>query len=322
MYGQTTDLGIALQNSWGTPNVSSLYWLPFNSEGIGLNIPPLISQANRGVFDEGDHYAGPRSVDGDLSVEAQPIAIGALLAAFFGSPVSTKADSAAVYDHVYQPPTSDYDTTYSAKRPVTIVKNLEVGSAEQFSDLNAATLELAINNGEFLMATVGFVGGHFQQVAPITPSFPVGKRWTWDQTSVSLAGSANGNVSQLSLALDESIEAQHTLSGSSYPSRVKRTGFRMTNVSGTMKFDDQDEYQQFLAQSERELDVTLTGAVEVSSGYYNALRLQVPLLRHTEFKPVAGGPGEIEVSFSSKGVYSVASGTAVRVTLTNTQTAY
>jgi len=322
MYGQLTDVGIALQNSWGTANVSSLHWVPYLSEGIGLNIPPLISQANRGVFDEGDHYAGARSIDGDLSVEAQPIMIGALLAAFFGRPTSTKASSADVYDHVFLPPTSDFDTTYCAKQPVTILKNFEVGSAEQFSDLNASTLELSVNNGEFLQATVGFVGGHFQQIAPVTPSFPVGKRWTWDQTSVSVGGAATCDVSQLSLSLDESIEAQHTLCGSSYPSRIKRTGFRMTNISGTLKFDSQDEFQQFLSQSERELDVTLTGTTAISSGYTNVLRLQVPLLRHTEFKPAAGGPGEIEVSFSSKGVYSVDSGTAVRITLTNTQTAY
>lgn len=322
MYGQTTDIGIALQNSWGAANVSSLHWIPFLSEGLGLNIPPLISQANRGVYDEGDHYEGARTIDGDLSVETQPIMIGALLAAYFGSPTSTKASSADVYDHVFEPPTSDYDTTYCAKRPITIVKNFDVGSAEQFSDLNASTLELSINNGEFLQATVGFVGGHFQQIAPIIPAFPTGKRWTWDQTSVSIGGAANADVTQLTVSLEEGIEAQHTLSGSSYPSRIKRTGFRVTNISGTLKFDSQDEFQEFLGQSERELDVTLTGNTAISSGYTNVLRIQAPLFRHTEFKPAAGGPGQIEASFTSKGVYSVTSGTAVRITLTNTQTAY
>jgi len=48
----------------------------------------------------------------------------------------------------------------------------------------------------------------------------------------------------------------------------------------------------------------------------------VPLFRHTEDKPVIGAVGEIEVSFSSKGVYSANSGTALQVTLTNTKAAY
>lgn len=322
MYGQTTDIGVALQNSWGTANVSSLHWVPFLTEGLGLNIPPLIDQSLKGVFDEGDHYAGPRTIDGDISVAAKPIALGQLLATFFNSPASTKADSAAVYTHVYIPSTADYDTTYCAKRPVTIVKNLDVGSAMQFSDMNANTLEMSINNGELLNVTVGFVGGHFQQIAAITPSFGTGKSWTWDQTSVSVAGSSTCDISQLTVTLTENVEAQHTLCGSAYPSRIKRTGFRTTEISGTLKFDSQDEYQQFLSQSERKLDVTLTGNVAISSGYYNSLRLEVPLMRHTEFKPAAGGPGEIEVPFSSKGVYSPDSGHAVKVTLVNTQTAY
>jgi len=34
MYGQTTDIGLALQNSWGTANVSSLHLF------IGFRTPP------------------------------------------------------------------------------------------------------------------------------------------------------------------------------------------------------------------------------------------------------------------------------------------
>lgn len=321
MYGQTTDIGVALQNSYGTANVSSLQWVPFTSEGLGLNIPPLISQAMRGVHDEGDHYAGPRSIDGDLSVEAQPIAIGQLLAAFFGRPTSTQFAATGVYEHAYIPGSADFDEN-CAKVPVTILKNFDVGSAEQLSDLNASTFEMSITNGEFLSANIGFVGGNFEQIAPVTPSFATGKRWTWDQSSVDIGGAANCDIKDLSISVDDSLEAQHTLCGSAYPSRIKRTGFRSTSISGTLDFASQDEFQEFLNQTERELDLTLTGAVEVSSGYYNSLRIQVPLLRHTEFKPVAGGAGNIEVGFSSKGVYSVDSGTALKVSLVNTQTAY
>lgn len=322
MYGQTATIGIALQNSWGTTNVDSLHWIPYTSEGIGLNIPALISEEMRGVFDEGEHYNGPRTIDGDMTVVAKPVSLGAILAAFFNSPTSTKADSADVYSHVYTPPTSDYDTDYCAKVPLTIIKNTDVGSASLYSDMNASTLEFSINNGEFLGASVSFVGGHFQQIAPITSTYDTGKRWTWDQTSVEVDGVANGEYLSLTVGIEEGIEPVHTLSGSSYPTKIKRTGSRVTNVSGTLKFTSQDEYQAFLNSSEREVDITLTGNVEISSGYYNSLRIQVPLMRHIELKPVVGGPGEVEVSFTSKGVYSVDSGCAVRITLVNTQTAY
>lgn len=322
MYGQTATLGLALQNSWGTPNVSSLFWIPFISESIALDIPALVSQANVGNFDEGEHNEGPRTAGGDLGFEAQSIPLGAVLAAFFGTPTSTKESSADVYNHLFVPASGDYDTQYSAGHPCTIIKNRDVGSADRFSDMNAATLEMSINNGEFLMATVGFVGGHFQQVAKVTPSLPTGRRWTWDQTSVGLGGSGNSKVTQLSIKMDQAIEPQHTLNGSSYPDRIKRTGFRKTEITGTIKFDDQDEYQDFLNQTEQELTVNLVGKTAISSGYYDAILFQVPLFRFTEFKPNAGGPGQIEVSFTSKGVYSQDSGATLQVTLTNTQTAY
>lgn len=326
MYGQTTNIGIARQESWGAANVSSLFWIPFISESIGVDIPPLISQALTGVYDEGEHYAGPKMVTGDLNVEAQPIALGALLTAFFGQPVSsTKADSADVYTHTFRGLQSDFDIN-CAKVPVTVIKNLDVGSAMQFSDLNANTLEISIANGEFLNMTLGFVGGHFQQRAAINPSFPTGKRWTWDQSSINLSPEGSGdlvnNLVNLSFIQTENIEAQHTLVNSSWPNRIKRTGFRTTEVNGTLKFESQEEYQQFLSQAEKTLRLRVTGNVAISSGYYDQFQVNIPLFRHTEFKPVAGGPGNIEVAFTGKGVYSTSGGNALNISLVNTQVSY
>jgi len=320
MYGQTTKLAMGFQNSWGTANVSSLHWVPFLSESMKLDVPPLISQNMRGIFDEGEHYDGPKTVGGDVDVEAQAIPLGMVLASFFGNPTSTKVASTAVYNHVFLPQTSDWSST-CVKRPVTMMRQFETGSAQQFYNLNGATLEMNIANGEFMTAKVGFVGGGFNQLAPVSSSLPQGKKWTWNQTSVSLGGTARGDVVNLSVKLDDSIEAQHTL-GDEYPTRIKRTGFRTISIEGTLKFDSQDEYQQFLARSERELDVTFLGNTAISSGYYDKLRIQVPLMRYVDFPPNAGGPGAIEVGFSGKGVYSVTSATAIKVTLTNTATTY
>lgn len=325
MYGQTTNIGIARQESWGAANVSSLFWIPFISESIGVDIPPLVSQANRGVFDEGEHYAGPKMVTGDLNVEAQPIAVGAMLAAFFGEPTTTKADSADVYTHVFKASQTDFDRN-CAKAPTTVLKNYDASSAAQFSDLNANTLSLSISNGDFLNLTLGFVGGHYQALGAISPSFPAGKRWTWDQSSFRDASSGSTDlelgVTELSITMTENLEAQHTMVASSWPNRIKRTGFRTTEVSGTMKFESMEVYEQFLTQGEQLIRFGWDGSVEISSGYYDNIRVDVYLNRYTEFKPVAGGPGDIEVSFTSKGVYSSVAGASATITLVNTQVSY
>lgn len=319
MYGQTTELGLCFQDSFGTPLTDSMYWIPFTSEELGIDKPPLIEQDMTGIFDEGAHYEGPNTITGDINMEAHPISLGVFLKAAMGDPSTVTSD--ALYSHTFKPRIADWDEK-SAGIPCTVQKYFGVGSADLLSDMVVGTYEFNISNGEFLMFKAGFVGGTFSQQARIAPSYPTGKRWTFDQSSNSMGDVGQPAISTLTVTVEESIEASHTLNTSKYPSRVKRTGFRTVNVSGTIKFDNKDEYEEFLNQTERQLIGTFTGNVEVQSGYYDTLKIDVPLARYTEFKPVAGGPNEIEVSFSSKGVYSVDSATALAVTLTNTQAAY
>ena len=319
-YGNNSEVGICFQDSYGTLNVDSMHWLPILDEDVGLEKPPLVSQSMRGNYDEGQHHEGANAVNGTINGEAHPIALGALLTAAFGG--ATVVQSAGIYTHTFKPRTTEFDSK-SANIPFTMHKFLDdSGSASLFYDLNANGIELGIANGELLMANLEVVGGNFQQISNIAASYPTGKQWTWDTTSISIAAAGVDEIKQLSIKTSESIEAMHTLNGSVFPSRNKRTGFRTIEISGTMTFDDQDEYQQFLSQSERELIVNFKGDTEIQSGYYDVCNIIVPLLRHTEYKPTVGAVGEIEVSFSSKGVYSADSGTALQVTLVNTKAAY
>lgn len=318
-YGQNATVGIAFQDSWDNVNTSSMHWIPFNSDNVKLDKPPLISEEARGVFDEGPHYEGPNEVNGDLEAQIGPIELGALLTAGVNVASTTLVDS--VYQHIFEPRTSDFDEV-SAQNPFTYHQNLEAGSAQLYYNCNGSAFELTVTNGELLSAKLSVLGAGFQQNAKLTAAYPTGKKWTWDQTSVSIGGSAKSEVTELTVTLDNALEAGHTLSGSKFASRIKRSGFRMVNISGTLKFQNQDEYQEFLNQTERELDVTFTNATAIASGYNDTLRVQVPLARYTEFPLSAAGPGEIEVGFSGKGVYSSSSGTAIKFTLTNTQAAY
>ena len=79
-YGQLANVGIIFQDSYGTVgSVDSIHFIPHLSENIGLNIPPIYSENMTGRFDEGDTYEGPRTCEGDLESQAQPIALGAML---------------------------------------------------------------------------------------------------------------------------------------------------------------------------------------------------------------------------------------------------
>lgn len=318
-YGQLANVAISFQNSFGTSNVDSQYFIPRISGGLALDIPPLISETQRGVFDEGDTFEGPRTVAGDLETEAMPIPLGVLLKAIMGDPVTVQSDG--IYAHTFTPRVADWDEK-AANIPVTYEQDLNTGSAQQFFDLNGNTLEIGIAAGELLKAKIGFVGGNFAQVAPAAASYPVGKRWTWDTASFSIGTSAQSVIMDMSITLDEALEAQHVLNGSKYPGRIKHTGNRTVAVGGTLKFDNQNEYQEFLSQSERELIINFIGPTEIQSGYFDTVEIKLPLMRYSELKPMAGGPGPIEVSISAMGKYSPSSATALQITLTNTQAAY
>lgn len=318
-YGMDSRIGISFQNSFGTELTNSVYWIPAISESLSVGKPPLISQGMRGIYDEGEHFEGANEVGGEIETEAEAIPLGAMLQTFFGAPATVTSD--AVQTHLFKPAQADFDAV-SAKTPITAHRYLGVGSAELFYDLNASTIELNVANGEFLGAKIGFVGGKFKQSVALAASYENGKRFTWDQTSASIGGAATCKLSQLTYTVDEALEGMHTLCSSKEVSRVKRTAFRTVTIAGTLKFDDTDEYDKFLAQEERELIASWRGTTEVQSGYFEELTIKLPLFRHTEFAPNAAGPGEIEVGFTGKGVYSVTSASAMEVTLVNTQAAY
>lgn len=317
--GQLSDTGIIFQNSFGTAgDVGSIHWIPRLSSSLMLKKAPIYSENMRGIFDEGDSYEGPNTVEGAIEAEAQVVPLGAMLKSIMNI---TTVTSGSLYTHTFKPRTSDFDEL-SSNNPVTVYQYLDTGSAMMFSDLNGSVLEIGIANGELLKTKVDYVGGTFSQNAPQTATFDTGKRFTWDVASISIGGSAIAEIDNLVVKLDEGLEAQHTLNNSKYPSRIKRTAFRNVSVDGTIKFDNQDEYQKFVDQSERELIMHFTNGTEVQSGYPEAVTLKLPLMRYEAHEPTAEGPGLIEATITGRGKYSTTSATALEITVYNDQAAY
>lgn len=319
-YGQKSHVAICFQNSWDTVNVSSLHHIQHLEESVGLNIPPLIDESASQRFDEGDSYAGARTVDGTLNTNVKPIPLGVFLKGLMGDPTTVTSD--ALFTHTFKPRTSDFDK-FSAGNPLTYLKHLDdAGSATLFYNLNISQLELGCANGEFLTANATFVGGTFQQIADVAAAFPAGKRLAWDSSSLQVNDAANPDFRDLTITINEQLEAMHTLNASPYPSRVKRTARRTIEVAGTYIFDNQTEYQKFIDQSEQPLIVHFESSTQVQSGYNEACTIIIPALRYKELKPTAPGTGKIEVGFTADAKYSTTSATAIHIEVRNTISGY
>ena len=323
-YGMDVNVGLSFQNSYGTALVNSIYWLPLLSEGISLKKEPIKAEGMRGIYDEGASYEGQNMIEGDITNEIDARLFGVMCKAFFGSPVTstTGVSSGVLYTHTFKPAQDDFDL-YAAKIPLTITKVMDdAGSAHRYYDMQAGKLSVNIANGQLVKATLGLMGGKYAQVVAPTATYSASALFPFDVASASLGGTAKPEVRELNIEADDSLENIYTLSGAKTPSRTKRSGFRTIQISGTLVFDTQTEYQQFLSQSERELVVTLTGSTQVQSGFYETITFKTPLARHAEFEMVGDGPGKVEASFTMDAKYSVTSGTALQAIVANGQAAY
>jgi len=320
-YGQDAKIGIAFQTSHGVAatDIGSFYPMPFLSESVTPDVPELLSQNMQGRFDEGESYAGARNVGGTISNESQPISLGVILKAICGTPGSV-VSSNAIFTHTFNPAIADFDSNV-INIPMTMHKNLaDAGQVPGYQDLVATRMELSCANGEFLTAAINLTGGVVgakttsQDIGSV-----VGKKWTWDVTSVELAGAANVEFSALTVIQDEQATPRWTLQTSRDPARVKRDAFRQVRINGTIRFMNQTEYDNFLALTLQNLKITFTGNVEVESGYFNQLTIEAPSFKYLSHPLEFSDPSELQVAFEGKADYNVGSGHSIKYTVINTQ---
>ena len=165
------------------------------------------------------------------------------------------------------------------------------------------------------------MGGRGGRQVRVNQGYHGGRQWTLEVVSSSFYGSANCDLRQFTLRFSNQLGAMYTLSGDKVPRRIKREGSQQVAIEGTMLFQDQSLFQEFLDQSEKRLLLTFAGET-VAQSYQAQVTLDVPKLRFGEFKPGLSGPGQLAVSFTAAGVSDSTSSYALRATLTNPPPAF
>lgn len=312
-YGQDSRIGISFQNSFGTLNTASMHWLEPISESVDLKKAQLQQKGLRAVYDAGDVQEGINTVEGDITIEAKANALGVFLSAVCAPP--TTVTSGSLYTHTFKPRQADHSAV-SAERPFTYHKYLgDVGSAQIYSDLNGNSLELSISNGELLTAKLGVVGGTHSRMAALSATYSASNPIDWSVSSVSIGGTGLVNIRAMTITQENQLSPKHVLDSDRFPARIKRGDKRAVNISGTMIFDSQSEYDYFLSQTDQAVRVNLRGTSMVQSGYYESLLIDIPTMRYTEMPVPVGAAGELEVSFKGIAKYNIGSGTSIAYTL-------
>ena len=321
-YGNDGFLAVSKQESWGTAS-SSYYYVPIISEGMAHNKEMITQESILARYDEAAPIEGMESADGTIEMEMNPLDQGPFLLAACGSVTVTEPLSGMVFLHDFTLTQDRFDDN-AALVPYTIQVYRGVEQSFQFTDGQVNTLDINITANAIVKMSVGMICRTTSLMTKSTESYHGAEEnaFTWDQASISLAGTAIDDFESLSVSINNALSGVSLLDGTKRRGRIHRDGQREIRVAGSIDVPNLDEYDAFAAQTERALVITVTGADEISSGYYEYLKIDIPKFRYETYPINIAGPGRISVGFTGRAVYHTGSASAMEIFLQNSISAY
>jgi len=252
-------------------------------------------------------YEGKHTVRGNINAEPNPETMWYFLESVFGIPNITSGD---LVTHVFDGKEADFSNE-SIVNPLTIEINRGVNSSYLYYDVAGDSLTLDVKQGELVESALGVVGAGYTKSAESTPEYSTSKPFTWDQVSASFNGATMTNVEDISIKINNNLEAYHTLQGSKAPYLIKRTDSRLIEVSGSLIFETSSYQQAFESQSQNSLKLNFKSVGSES------LLIDLPSLKFTSFESTIDGPDLLRSNFTAEAEYNVGSGTCGTFTLKN-----
>jgi hypothetical protein len=293
-------------------------FIPFTNEDLSESIEDLRSEGLTSRLGPPDAYEGMHSIGGGFTTEVHPVNIGMLLNAWTGQESVSFQGSA--YSHLFLPSGADWDNEKSFRPPCTIEVFKDTGSAYLFYDMccNALTFEIA--QGTLYKATAAWIGANFSYSAKQTATYETGSYFTWDTCSVSLAGSAVDDISNLTITLTNNIEGKAYLDGTKNYGRILRNEAVSVEVTGTMLLNSDTEHRNFRNRTLQRLLITATDPTTVMNAHHQLI-LDVPKMKYTEFTAPTV-QGLVEANFTAMAEWDTTSDYHFQATLVNTRSAF
>lgn len=274
--GSGAQLGITRCDSLYNSVTSVDAWTNFVSEGVEHTLNELEEGSLTGYKDAPPSHKGLDFGQGDIQFEPNPNAFGHFMRGAFGQSsgsILTQAGSwgagsasplwdpfgtttgLPVMRHRFLPRQSAWDER-TFLPPYAMMVYKDVGSAFFFQGTVYHTIEWQIQAGQLVKATVGAMSRKVERYARTSSIAALrsagGRPWVWDmasiQTGVNLAGLAvNQNFEALNIRLETPLEGVVLLDGTKNYAEFQVNGFRRVNISGTLSFRNQEEYDAFVA---------------------------------------------------------------------------
>lgn len=337
----------------------SAHWMNFVSEDITHTIEALTEGAITGYRARPPSHEGLTSAAGNIQLEPNPNALGHALRGAFGQSSGTVLTAAgswgvnsvsaqwapagytagrAVMQHRFVPSQTSFDERTHLP-PYAVMVYKDVGSAFLFEGSIFPSLEIQIEAKMLAKATMNVMARNPTRISRSTSVAalrnPGGVPWVWDMASIqtgpgmsSLA--ADANFESLTIKYETPIEGVVLLDGTKRYGEYQANGFQGVDISGTISFRDQLDYDAFLAYNTRALKVTMTNArsdmvlgnTAAGSSWAYTLDMEVPAMRFTQLSTPVRGPNRLTSTFQAVGEFDVGSLYAIQAVLTNTTSSY
>jgi hypothetical protein len=355
--GTGGQIGLIKVNSIGD-NVNSVnLWTNFVSESIEHTLEELEEGSITGRRDAPPSHKGIDFGGGDIVMEPNPNAIGVFLNAAVGADTSsliTDAGSTGAnstteagkpqFFHNFIPRQNAFGP-HSFLEPYGVMVYKDVGSAFMNQGAIFTGLEFDFQAGQLAGATATIMARQvtrIERIAAINSLVSSGGRpWLWDMASIEVSTdttsanlASNTNFEQLTLSIEVPHEGVVLMDGTKNYAEFQMNGFRRMNISGTLSFASQAEYDAFIAYEARRMRITVmnvNSALTLGNiasldntaflGYYG-IRFHIPSMKFLTWSTPIGGPNRLQTSFTAKAEYDDTIGEMFRIELNNVTSGY
>ena len=247
-------VGYAVETTEGDLTAPDIF-LPVSSFSFDSTNDFIIPEQIRGGRDRSIAMASPYSVSGTMEMELVPNGIRPLLRSAFAStgPITTSAYSGGGYQTSFSPGSAE-DETFSFESSAADILIMRYGG------LRVNTLEINAAFGEIVTASWGLEGTtRAKQASASAETYASSLPFHFTGASISVDGAWANNVKNFTFSVGNNIDRIGTLRSTRdwYRSSF---GMRDMGLSCTMDFQNNDDYDLFLSESEFEVVLRMTGA--------------------------------------------------------------
>lgn len=317
MAGMLGHIGIGKETAWGTP-VAVTDYVEALSESFSTDIERFETRNIISGIQEADDSAGVIRHQGDIVFPVHPQNAGHVFLGALGVNSVTSLGSGLFRNDFSQATTLTGSLHPLPAYTLEIFRpgGTEISSSFQYSGLQFNTLGVSVAPNQDVRVTAGAIGKAQAFIAKTTASFPnsPAQVFTFDTASLQIAGVAVTRVEAFTLNYDNNLEGFPTLNNDTEIAKIRRNGPAVTDISGTIEFEDHTDFLGFTQQSEMAVKLHVVRANSF------ALTVEVPRAVFTSYPVAIPGRERLTVDFAMKGRLLSSSNTALMISLTTVNT--